>query len=407
MYKPSTRWLQVCFINLMLVALIGIILRYKIAYSLPFVNQKFLLHAHSHFAFAGWLSQVLMVLMIAWLRATGVGESFKTYRVILYANLLTAYGMLLSFSLQGYGFFSIVFSILSIVVSYLFAMRFWKDLNGLPQATVTHKWFKAALFFNVLSSLGVFTLAFMMATKNILQDVYVGAVYFYLHFQYNGWFFFACMGLLSAQLAGCGVVDKKQLWAYRLFATACVPACLLSLLWFNMPFWVYILVALAALMQVTGWIVIVQLVRNGTAAIKQKIPMSSQRLFLLSAIALTIKLCLQAISVIPDVSKIAFGFRPIVIGYLHLVLLGVLTIFIIGYCVGQRYIKINATVMNGIGLFVVGILLNETLLMIQGIADLNYNGIPFLNVLLLAAAILLFTGISIVNYGMRDKAMNE
>jgi hypothetical protein len=35
-----------------------------------------------------------------------------------------------------------------------------------------------------------------MATKNIHQNEYLASIYYYLHFQYNGWFFFACMGLL-------------------------------------------------------------------------------------------------------------------------------------------------------------------------------------------------------------------
>ena len=42
-------------------------MRYKIAYYLPFIEQANFLHAHSHFAFSGWITQVLMVLMWAFL----------------------------------------------------------------------------------------------------------------------------------------------------------------------------------------------------------------------------------------------------------------------------------------------------------------------------------------------------
>jgi len=127
----------------------------------------------------------------------------------------------------------------------------------------------------------------------------------------------------------------------------------------------------------------------------------AQRIIILSAIALTIKLCLQAGSVIPSLSKLAFGFRPIVIGYLHLVLLGIITLFIIGYILAVNYISINKVTAAGLTVFVLGILFNEALLMTQGIADISYQDVPFINCLLLLAALILFAGILVVNYGIR------
>ena len=61
------RFLKISLFNLLIVASIGLVLRYKILYSLPFVDQKHLLHGHSHFAFAGWIAHTLMVLLIAFL----------------------------------------------------------------------------------------------------------------------------------------------------------------------------------------------------------------------------------------------------------------------------------------------------------------------------------------------------
>ena len=125
------RWIKIALFNLLIVASIGVVLRYKIAFSLPFIDQKHLLHGHSHFAFAGWISQAIMVLMVAYL-ATQKGETvYKRYRWLLYANLITAYGMLITFPIEGYGFYSIIFSTLSIFVSYFFALLYWKDLNTL------------------------------------------------------------------------------------------------------------------------------------------------------------------------------------------------------------------------------------------------------------------------------------
>ena len=195
------RWIKVALFNLFIVASIGVVLRYKIAFSLPFVDQKHLLHGHSHFAFAGWISQAIMVLLVAYLAAQNGKVVYKRYRWLLYANLVTAYGMLITFPIEGYGFYSIIFSTLSIFVSYFFALFYWRDLNTVKIKSTAHHWFKAAVFFNAFSSLGAFALAGMMAAKIVHQNWYLAAEYFYLHFQYNGWFFFACMGLLTAKLS--------------------------------------------------------------------------------------------------------------------------------------------------------------------------------------------------------------
>src|ERR1035437_8675892 len=100
---------------------------------------------------------------------------------------------------------------------------FWKDLNRLPAKSVSHLWFKAALIFNIISSIGAFALAYMLANKMQHPSWYLATIYYFLHFQYNGWFFFTCMGLLCSKLVTAGV---KQLFLKRIFlmfVLACVP----------------------------------------------------------------------------------------------------------------------------------------------------------------------------------------
>ena len=94
----------------------------------------------------------------------------------------------------------------------------------------------------------------------------------------------------------------------------------------------------------------------------------------------------------------AFGFRPIVIGYLHLILLGIITIFILAYSFTFRQIRINAGTKQGIIVFVAAIVFNELLLMIQGASDLCDSGVPGIQYWLFAAACLLFGGIGIIVY---------
>src|SRR4051812_31096691 len=87
------RWVHVSLFNLFIVALLGSTMRYKIAYALPWLPQKNVLNAHSHFAFAGWLTQVLMTLMVAYLLRQSDSINIRKYNLLLWANLLTALGM--------------------------------------------------------------------------------------------------------------------------------------------------------------------------------------------------------------------------------------------------------------------------------------------------------------------------
>lgn len=398
MHSSQKKWLQFSLFNLVLVALLGVILRYKIVFYLPFIDQQKLLHGHSHFAFSGWITQALMTLLVGYLSGKASKDYFPKYRWILYFNAITAYGMLISFPIQGYGAVSIFFSTMSVFASYYFAFVFWKDLNRLPVHFVSHSWFKLALLGNIISSAGPFSLAYMMASHHMHQNWYLASIYFYLHFQYNVWFFFSCMGLLSYRLAAMGVSEESLRKIFLCFALAALPTYFLSVLWWHIPLWLYAIVVIAAVCQLTGWVQLIILVKRHTTMIRNKIPPFSRTLFIFFGLALSIKFLLQTASVIPVISRMAFGFRPIVIGYLHLVLLGIITLFILIYSFTFQKIQVNEGTRRGMIVFVSAIIFNELLLMIQGISDLLDAGVPAIQYWLFAAACLLAFGAETMLY---------
>lgn len=392
MVSPVHRWIRICLFNLLIVACLGVILRYKILYPLPFVDQKHLLHGHSHFAFAGWISQAIMVLLVTYLARQGGEIMYKKYRWLLYANLLTAYAMLIAFPIEGYGLYSIIFSTASIFVSYVFAVYVWRDLNRLNKKTPTHLWIKAAIFFNAFSSIGAYALALMMVNKVAFQNAYLASEYFYLHFQYNGWFFFGCMGLLTEVLTKIEVSTKTLTRIFWLFTFAAVPGYFLSALWMDLPLWVYILVVMASVSQMVGWIKLLVELKNKWAVLKTTLPLIAKWIMCFSGIALTAKLLLQLGSTVPSLSDLAFGFRPIVIGYLHLVLLGVISLFILGYFFAGNYIQVSKKTSLAVFIFSGGVILNEIVLMTQGVSAITYTNVPFINELLFATALILCSG---------------
>lgn len=180
-----------------------------------------------------------------------------------------------------------------------------------------------------------------MASKNIHQNEYLSSIYFYLHFQYNGWFFFACMGLLFFFLQIKKTENtffKKTFW---LFFVSCIPAYFLSTLWLKLPIWIYVLTLLSAIIQAFTWFkflsILIKLKRN----FLEKYPLFLRYILFFVSIALSLKFLLQLGSTIPVLSQLAFGFRPIVIAYLHLVLLAIISLFLLFYIYANELITFN------------------------------------------------------------------
>jgi hypothetical protein len=386
MNATASKWIRLALFNLLLVALAGLLLRLKILFPLPWIHHKNLLHAHSHFAFAGWISLFLMSALVG-LLPDGIA---KKYNRILGLYTITAYGMLLSFPFQGYGAVSIFFSTASVLTGWWFAVILWRE-KGLDNSGVLirclSRW---SLVFLVLSSFGTFFLAWLMANHINKAELYFGAVYFYLHFQYNGWFLFAVLALLFSRLPF--PVQDQLKKPVQLLAWVSIPAFFLSALWMRLPVWMIALAEFAALLQP---MLVVWLVRIVYPAIKASINSRGLRqIWLLSLLAFCIKILLQSLSVLPGLSSYAFAYRPVVIGYLHLVLLGFVSLFLLGWMIEKKLLPlVEGRLSNWCWLFISGILLTEATLMAQGVSAMFYWTIPRTNELLLVAAFCLFIGI--------------
>ena len=402
-------WLKVSLVNLLIVACLGLLMRYKIGFKFPFFDQKHLQHSHSHFAFSGWISHTLIVLMIIYLekKIKNIENKFiEKYNKVLFVNLICAYGMLVFFIIQGYGLFSIIFSTSSIVVTCIFAYYFIKNLKLISDNDLPKNWFKAALFFNIFSSIGTFALAYMMVTKNIHQEEYLASIYYYLHFQYNGWFFFVCMGLLFSFLQLKSEENPFFKNIFKLFFAACIPAYFLSTLWLDLPIIIYILTVISAFIQVYTWFRFLIIIVKTKREFLKNFPFFLRYILLFVGLALSIKFMLQLGSTIPAISQLAFGFRPIVIAYLHLVLLAIISLFLLFYIYANHLIHFNEPIKIGIIIFSIGVFLNEIILAVQGIASFSYTPIPYVNEMLFVAAIILVSGIGITAFYSIKKVKN-
>jgi hypothetical protein len=392
------KWVRLSILYLFLVGVLGCLLRLIFFSPVEGVNFRYFLHAHSHIAFLGWVFNALFAGFIF----VYIPEKAKNYLLLFWLLQFTVLGMLISFPLQGYAAVSITFSTLHIFLSYWFAARFRKDTSKLnnragPFSLSLIRW---GLIFMIFSSIGPFALGVIMAKGLSGTDFYQLSVYFYLHFQYNGWFSFAIFGLFFSILEKNNIFfssayAKKFLW---LMVVACFLGYSLSTLWTQPPVIFYVTGFAAACLQLLAWRYLHVIISNSK---NQKIALNSSwtlKLMKIAYGAFIIKIILQFASAIPIVADLAYRIRNFTIGYLHIVLIGFVTVFLLAWFSQVKLLNLKQKISKmGIILFLIGFLFSEILIFLQpimlmlGLGNLtfSYKLVFFVSLLMPAGTLLL------------------
>lgn len=389
-FLHTNKILRFGLINLIIVAALGVIMRIKIGFEFPYLQQKNLLLAHSHFAITGWVTHVLYVYLQDFLKSKNPNCNRLSLHIFL--NYFFSLGLLITFFVQGYQITSILFLVATLMNSYVFAWKFYLETKPYKGQHPSVKWFIAGLFFQFLSSFGSIYLTWMMFSGHFNQSWYLSSIYFFLHFQYSGWFFFTIMGLFTHSMYE-NPEYKENPQVFTLFFIAAIPAFLLSVLWANLSWPLFIIAIIAVSIQMLGLKIFLKNIRTHIDFIQKKWTNHVKLLLFLSFISIVLKLILQTISVIPSVSQVAFGHRSIVIAYLHLVLLGFTTLFLLGYGYQKKKFHITKNSWWIICLLCFAVFANEAALMFQGVAGLLFIIIPYMPGVLLVISCLLFLSI--------------
>lgn len=395
-------WVKISFLYLVIVALLGLFLRLLFFFPVEGVNFKYFLHAHSHVALLGWLySAFFIALLFSFLNKED--RNRKTFKIQFWLSQATVVGMLISFPLQGYAAASITFSSLHILLSYWFIYSFSYYSRRNEKLSSTHSFslgfIKWSLFFMALSSIGPWAMAPIMATENSGSHLYYLAIYFYLHFQYNGWFTFAVFGLFFWWLEKKNIPlpRKESKYFFLSMVISCIPAYALSTLWTQPPPWVYFIGGMSGFVQLFGLFRLLRLLWKIRAALKKEIYGMASFLMILALVSLTIKLILQLASSFPYIADLAYKIRHFVIGYLHLTLIGFVTFFIFAFFQLTGLINFeNRQSKTGLSLFITGFVLSEAILFLQGTMYwLLFGNIPYYYELLFGVSVLMPVGLGL------------
>jgi len=372
--KRKGFWITLSLVNLCIVALLGMTLRTKFLFPIKFIDYKNFLSAHSHFAFGGWLTLALMILFVDNL-LSGDQKQKKIYQWILWGIEITSLGMLITFPFQGYALFSIIFSTAFIFITYGFSWVFIKDLQRAKKDRSIALLSTSALLCLIISSVGPFTLAYMLATKTGNAFLYRDAIYTYLHFQYNGFFTLAVFALFFNQLP-VFINDnvRKRVWYFALsLCVSVVPALFLSLLWHGYNIYVQAIALTGCVLIITSLVFFFRIVSNR----KTYAPLISpfgKTLLICSMVSFVIKMFLQMGTIIPVLGNAVFGYRPIIIGFLHLVFLGFVSFYIFfNFVEAGVFAKAKRASIAALACFTTAVILNETILLVEGVGLMVYS----------------------------------
>lgn len=298
--------------NFIVLALFGVVLRYLGCFSAGALNYINILHAHSHFAFAGWIFMALVILI-----AKQLDLNKSTINWLNLSTLICSFGMLISFSIEGYKFTSIAFSTLFLLVTYWFGYLVYTHRKARSEKIIAGMLIRSSIIYLVLSSIGPLALGALKATGNT-GIIYQNAIYSYLHFQLNGWMLFAALGLLAGSVLNVSAVLQKSIKPWlMIFILSALPLFFIFTLWSKPTLWVFLLAFAGAFFNALSWFIIIFKLRNSV----ESIPL----LVRFALVAVSLKVLFQLIICVPQIGEWAFLNRNLIIGYVHLISLGCVT----------------------------------------------------------------------------------
>jgi len=400
---PTTMrpWFFAALCNLLVAACIGVVLRSIYLVEIPFVHFKPLLHAHSHVAMLGWLFIALALFLLR--DETPSGPSRLSRRLLLVAQLAVV-AMLFSFPVQGYGSVSIPASSLHLLVSYALGWRIWiatKDWAAQGSRLLA----RVAVVMMAISTIGVWAMGPILANKLFGSELYYWSIQFFLHFQFNGWFWFAALALWSRWAETHGVTRPLDRLTIRLWTVSAFLTFALAIAWSERHPLIYAVNSLGVILQLwAGWRT-ANAIRHAQASLYTKASLWAWRCVTYALIGMGLKVLMQAAVAIPQVAILAFTVRNFVIGFIHLNMLGAISLMLFSMALLDGwFIATHRTARIGLSLFTAGVLLSEALLFGQGaLWWLGWGNLPGYYAWLVGVSALIPIGVAVLLvHGLRQ-----
>lgn len=364
--KIPASWTNISLFFFLIVAFIGTFMRSPYVFELSFEYRN-LVHAHSHTAFQGWIYLIIFLLLSKFYLSQEQFDKGK-YKLQFQLTIAILLGILISFTLQGYKMYSIIFSTLFQLLNYWFIFRFYKDLKS-HDNTIDVKFIKMGMWLGLLSTVMPILIGILVVKKEQGTELYNAFVYTFLHLQYNGWFFFIALGLFYKLLLQKGVAVKQNFAnrSFKYLTISVIPAIFLSFLGMSIADKVLPIATLAAAIQILALVYFYKSISSSWSDIVKNENLTFKVLIYSFIFGFGVKIVLQALSAHPNFKELAFMNKFNILAYMHLTFIGVLSFLFLAIMIYLKWFK-NKTILNlGIGLLFIGFVVSEALLGINGL----------------------------------------
>lgn len=351
------KWLWISVLHLLFAALMGAALRLYSTGIDPGLVYGHLLHAHSHTAMMGWVYLAATALIYHhFSRKPG-------YKLLFAITIGAVWGLMISFALRGYGLFSILFCTIHLLCSYGFVFKILKETR--PESSPALSLLRAALYLLVLSTLGIWAIGPFVALFGKDSELFAAAIQFYLHFQFNGFFYFAVLALLFKTL-DIRVSPRR----FRIFF---ISSLLSAALTFALPLsrafpgghW-HAIQVVGVILQAYAVISLLRAIRGQLRPAFLKVP--ERALLRFSLFSFLLKTVFPLLLIYPQLMDLSHEIRSIAIAYIHLVMLGMISGFLVFFMIREGLLRAGSKVLQwAIRLFITGFFVTEFLLFFQGL----------------------------------------
>lgn len=394
-------YLKLGFSYLLITIFLGVFLRLFPFISSEFLEYKNWVHTHSHLGILGGLFMLLIGFLIKIFHLDFYGKKNKILFILTQLSIL---GMLFSFPFQGYGVWSIAFSSLFIFCSYGYA---WLLLNKLAKNHKIENYFAIfSLICLIISSFGVWFLPVSIVKWGKYSEIYNACIYFFLHFQYNGFILSSLMALIMKNLKNKTISEEKTsentpfkhsklifLW----FCFGVLGSVFLSFTELFNQNWHYFLGGLSSFLLFLSLILISKEISKHF--IKTPVLL---KIFLLMFLFKTFLMFLSSFKIISE--KIFFN-KDIILAYLHFIFLGLIPCGV-AYLLAERFnIKLKKWALI---FYLSAFISTEIILIYKGLAVVFGLGITenYLLILFICSFLFLIPAGFLLKFLLKNKFLN-
>lgn len=395
------KWFDFSLFSLCAMAFLGTVLRSKIVFELPFINYNHLLEAHSHFGLGGWATLAIMTMLVRELLPESANNR-SLYEWLLGSVLFCAWGMMITFMIWGYNTISTVSTLCFIGLNYFWGWIFLRDLLKKNIDSAVKLLAVCSVICLILSTSGLLAISYIYFSKTFDAFLYRNALFTYLHFLYNGFFTLAIFSILFNH-----VNQKKDNMTstrnMRRFAKALcisiIPSLFITYLWQDPNNWIRFIAIIGCFLLLICFYLFLANTASWQTLYKQEKPVVRWLIFI-SLSSFLLKIFLQGFTVFPVIGNAIFGNRPVIMGFLHMVFLAFVTLFILAYFIQRGILDSKLKWVNAaIYLFIVAVVINELLLLTQGLATMLVAGSAVFPWLLWLTGIVLFAATLLLIFG--------